>query len=156
MSTPVDPATGSTITAAIVDGAVLRDELLERVGEVRAVLRLSARERVVRGVVRVRQMIDDGSSLRRELFSIRFDAADGDAAEADAVIATRAPDESDALRLALRLPVGERDLERRVDRLGAGVAEEDVVDVRREAFARAVAPARRRADVPSGTAARSP
>ena len=128
MSTPVEPATGSTITAAMVSRAVLGDDLLERVGARGAVARLAARERVRRQVVRVRQMIDRGEQLPRELLPIRLDSADGDAAEPDAVIAARAADEAHALRLTLRLPVGQRDLERRVDRFGAGVAEEDAVE----------------------------
>ena len=114
-------------------GAVLGDHVLERVGEMRAVRGLSARVRIARRIVRVRKMIDCGQRLRRELLAIRFDAADGDAAESDAVIAARSADEANALRLSLRLPVRERDLQCRVDRLGAGVSEEDVIDVTEEA-----------------------
>src|SRR5262249_43462561 len=52
--------------------------------------------------------------------------------EADAMIAASAPDETHAFRLTLGLPVGEGDLERGIDGLRAGVAEEDVVEVPRE------------------------
>src|SRR5678816_4322626 len=76
----------------------------------------------------MRHVIDGGQQLRRELPAVGFDAADTRAAKADTVITARASDETNALRLALRLPIGERDLERGVDRFGAGVAEEDVID----------------------------
>ena len=70
-----------------VDAPCFATIVLERVGELGAVRRLSARERVAREVVRVRQMIDGRQQLRRELLAIRLDAADGDAAESNAVIA---------------------------------------------------------------------
>src|SRR5262249_39179974 len=59
-------------------------------------------------------------------------AADRRAAEADAVIAAHASDEARSLRLSLRLPERERDLERGVDGLRARVPEEHVVDVARQ------------------------
>ena len=58
-------------------------------------------------------------------------AADRDAAEADAVIGALAADEPRARALAARAVIGERDLERRVDRLRPRVAEKDVVEVTR-------------------------
>src|SRR6185503_21355806 len=76
-------------------------------------------------------MIYPRQQLGRELLAIRFDASDSDAAEADAVVAARAADESRALQLSLRLPVGERDLERAVHRFRSGVAEEHAIEVAR-------------------------
>ena len=69
--------------------------------------------------------------MRAELLAVADDAADRDAAEADAVIAALAADEARARALALRAVIGERDLERGVDRLRARVAEEHVVEVAR-------------------------
>ena len=53
------------------------------------------------------------------------------AAEVDAVIRALARDEHRAAALAVRLPVGERDLHRGVDRFGTRIGEEDVVEVAR-------------------------
>ena len=107
----------------------IANDLLERVGELRAVARLAARERVGGEIVRVGEMVDRGGKLGRELAAVRLDAADGDAAEAHAMVAARPSDEPHALRLTLGLPVGEGDLERRIDGLGARVAEENVFEV---------------------------
>ena len=103
---------------------VQREQALELVGELGAVRGLPSRERVPRQVVRVR---GGGRRRRRraEHLAVRRDAADRDAAEVDAVVAALAADEAEALRLAARAVIGERDLERGVDRLGARVGEED-------------------------------
>src|SRR6185295_13227297 len=53
------------------------------------------------------------------------------AAEVDAVITALAADEAEALRFAARAVVGERDLERGIDRLGARVGEEHAREARR-------------------------
>ena len=45
------------------------------------------------------------------------------------MIAALAADEARALRLAARVPIGERDLQRGVDGLRAGIAEEHVVEI---------------------------
>ena len=87
---------------------------------------LAAGEGVVLGRVGVRQVIDIGQQ-RAELLAVGADAAHRDAAEADAVIAALAPDQPHALRLAAGALVGERDLQRGVRALGAGVGEEDAV-----------------------------
>ena len=59
------------------------------------------------------------------------DAADRNAAEADAVIAALAADQAGALALAADVVVGERDLQRGVDRLRTRIAEEHVVEIAR-------------------------
>ena len=72
-------------------------------------------------------MVDAGQQ-RAEHLAVADDAADGGAAKADAVIAALAADQADAAALAVDLVIGERDLERGVGRLRAGIAEEHVVE----------------------------
>ena len=52
-----------------------------------------------------------------------------DAAEADAVIAALAADQAHARGVAAHVVIGERDLERGIDRLRAGIAEEHVIEI---------------------------
>ena len=73
-------------------------------------------------------MVDAGEQ-RAEEFAVVDDAADRDAAEADAVIAALAADQARARAFAAHIVIGERDLERGVDRLRAGIAEEHVVEI---------------------------
>ena len=73
-------------------------------------------------------MIDAGEQAAEEL-AVGGDAADRDAAEADAVIAALAPDQPGARALAAHAVIGDGDLERGVDRLRAGIGEEDVVEI---------------------------
>jgi hypothetical protein len=98
---------------------------LEVVGQLRAVLGLADAEGVPCRVVRVPQVID-AAEQGAEHLAIRDDAADGDAAEVDAVVAALAPDEPGARALAARAVVGDRDLERRLDRLRSRVGVEDL------------------------------
>ena len=77
-----------------------------------------------------RHVIDAGQQ-RAEHLAVGDDAADRDAAEIDAVIAALAADQAEARAVALGAVIGERDLERGLDRLRAGVGEEDMVDARR-------------------------
>ena len=119
-----------------------------------APLRLAAGEGVVRRVVGVRQVIHAGQQAAEDL-AVGDDAADRDAAEADAVIAALAADQPRARALAASAVVGERDLQRGIDRLGAGVGEEDVVEVARHGRSGAP-PARTPRDGPSGRSARNP
>src|SRR6516225_3323837 len=86
----------------------------------------AAREGVAGGVMGMRQVID-GRKLREEAPGVD-DAADRDAAEADAVIAALAPDQPGPLSFAASPMIGERDIERRVDRLRARTREEDAVE----------------------------
>ena len=71
-------------------------------------------------------MIDAGKQ-RAEHLSIVDHAADGSAAETDAMIAALAADQTDAAALAGNLVVGERDLERGIGRFRSGIAKEDVI-----------------------------
>ncbi len=107
-----------------------RDEALQIVGKLRAMLRHAAREGVARKVVRVADVIDAGKQ-RAEMLAVGDDAADRDAAEIDAVIAALAADQADAAAVALHAVIGERDLQRRVDRLRAGIGEEHMVEALR-------------------------
>ncbi len=103
------------------------DEALEIVGQVGALLRLPARETCVRrpGVAQMR----DPRHHRAERVAVAHHAAQADAADIDAVIGALAADEPGALPLALGGVIGHRDLERGVDRLGSGVAEEHVIEI---------------------------
>ncbi len=108
-----------------------RDDALELVGQMRAPFRLAAREGLLRPVVGMRQVIDAGQQAAEEL-AVGGDAAHRDAAEADAVIAALAADEARARALAAHAVIGDRDLERGIDRFGAGIGEEDVVEIARK------------------------
>ena len=132
MSTPVEPATGSTITAAMVSAPYLATMSSSASAKCAPCAGCPRENAFFAGSCVARKVVDERQRLRGELPAIRLDAADGDAAESDAVVAARAADEANALRLSLRLPVRERDLQRGVDGLGAGVAEEDVIDVARQ------------------------
>ena len=131
-----------------------RDEALELVGEMRAPFGLAAREGVLLEVVGVRQVVDAGQH-RAEHLAVGDDAADRDAAEADAVIAALAADEARARAFAAHALLGERDLERGVDRLGAGIAEEHVVEIAGRELGDAVGELEGARDAPSGTPARN-
>ncbi len=81
----------------------------------------------VADVIDARQQGGEGASVGHH-------AADRRAAEADAMIAALTADQAGAARLAGRTVIGERDLQRSVDRLGAGVGEEDAVEALRRDF----------------------
>ena len=81
-------------------GVVQRDDALQLVGELRAMLRLAAREGVLGRQVRVRHVVDAGQQ-RAEHLAVGDDAADRDAAEIDAVIAALAADQAEARAVAL-------------------------------------------------------
>src|SRR5262245_40998135 len=92
----------------------------------RAPVRLALAEGLLLAAVGRRQVVDAGEQ-RAEEFAVVDDAADRDAAEADAVIAALAPDQAGARALAAHVVIGERDLERGVDRLRAGIAKEHLI-----------------------------
>jgi hypothetical protein len=73
----------------------------------------------------------DAGQERAEEFAVVDDAADGDAAEADAVIAALAADQPGARALAAHIVIRERDLERGIDRLRARIAEKHAVEIAR-------------------------
>ena len=116
-----------------VGRVVQRDDArLQLVGEMRAPRGLAAAEGVVLEVVGVGQVIDARQHAAERL-AVGRNAADRDAAEADAVIAALAADQHVAVPFAARAVVGEGDLQRGIDRLGARVGEEHVVEaVRRK------------------------
>ena len=107
---------------------VQRDQALQIVREMRAPLGHATRERVVLEVVRVTQVID-ARQQRAEELAVVDHAADRRAAEADAVVALLASDEPLTRAFAAQPVIGDGDLQRRVDGLGAGVREEHVIDV---------------------------
>ena len=84
----------------------------------RAPFGLARGEGLFFAVVGVRQMVDAGEQ-RAEIFAVGDNTADRDAAEADAVVAALASDQAGARAFATHMVIGERDLERGVDRLRA-------------------------------------
>ncbi len=70
----------------------------------------------------------DAADHGAEALAVAGDAADRDAAEVDAVVAALAADETRALALAAGAVIGDRHLERGVDRLRARVGEEHLVE----------------------------
>src|SRR5215213_7051033 len=94
----------------------------------RTPVRLAFGEGLLLAVISVRQVIDAGQQ-RAEEFAVGDDAADRNAAETDAMIAALAPDQAGARAFAADVVIGERNLERGVDCLRAGVAEEHVIEV---------------------------
>jgi len=107
---------------------VQRHQPVEFVGQVAAPLRLADGEGLFGPVIGGRQMIDAGEQ-RAELLAVGNNATNRDAAEADAVIAALAADQPHARGVAAHVVEGERDLERGVDRLRTGIAEEYVIEI---------------------------
>jgi hypothetical protein len=75
----------------------------------------------------VAQVID-ALQHRAEVLAVVDHAADGNSAEADPVVAALAADEACARTFAAHAVVGDRNLQRRVHGLGAGVREEHAVE----------------------------
>ncbi len=98
----------------------------------------------------------DAGQLGGERAAVVDHAADRHAAEADAVIAALAADQARARALADGALIGQRDLQRGIDRLRTGIGEEDAVEARPARSRPAARRNRTRADGPSGTRARSP
>ena len=103
------------------------DKTLQGLGELDAVLRLTPGVGIARQIVGVGQVIDARQHGAREGLAIGDHPAHRNATEAHAVIAPLPADEAKALPLAPGPVIGQDDLERRVDSLGAGVDEESVV-----------------------------
>src|SRR6185312_9882874 len=74
------------------------------------------------------EMVHAGQQGARPHPAVRRDAADGDSSEADAVVGALASDEARARALAADAVIADRDLERGVDRLGARIHEEHVIE----------------------------
>jgi hypothetical protein len=104
------------------------DDALQFIREMRAPFGLAFGECLLLAIIGVRQMIDAGEQ-RAEMFAVIDDAADGNAAEARAVIAALAADQAGAPALAAHGMISERDLERGIDRLRAGIAEKDMIEI---------------------------
>ena len=156
MTTPAEPANGSTITAAMFDASCSAIRSSSSSASSAPVLRHAARERV-RLVVSASCVCGRWSASTRlaERLAVADDAADGDAAEVDAVIALLAADQARLRALALRTPVRARHLERRVRGLGARAGEEHVVEARGRELLDLVRERERRAGGRTGTRARS-
>ena len=118
---------GSMMTAAMVEASCSVTSRSSSSAKLSAVLGQAARERVPGQVVGMRQMIDAGQHRVGPHLAVGQDAAHRNTAETDTVIATLAADEPRPRRFASGAVVRERDLERGVDRLRAGVCEEHVV-----------------------------
>jgi hypothetical protein len=92
---------------------------LEFIGQMRTPGRLPARESRFGNVERVRQVIGARHQVGSERLAVGGNAADRNAAESHAVVAAFTADEAHALRLSARTVITERDLQRRIDRLGS-------------------------------------
>ena len=113
---------------------MLGGDRLEHVGQISALGRLSLAEEVGSEAVGCRQVADVRQQVIEVGVAIRRDTADRDPAESHAVVAAKPTHESRALVIAARLVIGDRDLERRIHRLGAGIGEEDVIQIARRQF----------------------
>ena len=138
-------------------GVVQRHQALEIIGEMATPFGLTFGEGVVLEAVGMRQMIDAGKG-RAEIFAVVGDAADGDAAEANAVIALFAAVQARARRIAGDIVIGERDLERGIRGFGAGIGEEHMVELagRQRGEARRELKRRRMAHLETGAVLETP
>ena len=133
ISTPVEPAIGSTMTAAMVEASCSATMRSSSSARCAPHARAGPREKALCARSWVCGRWSTPASSAPKTLRLFDDAADRDAAEADAVIAALAADQPRARRPSpLRAVIGERDLERGVDRLRAGVGEEHVVEAARQ------------------------
>src|SRR3954464_2056578 len=65
-----------------------------------------------------------------ESLPVRRHSSDGNTAEARPVVSALAADQPASCRFAAAAVIGERNLKRRVDRLGAGIRKERIVEIR--------------------------
>ena len=87
----------------------------------------TARERIAFDVERVPEMIDARNQRRTEYLAVGNDAAHRHAAKVHAVVTLLAANEAGAIALAAGTVIAQRNLQRRIDRLRAGVREEAVI-----------------------------
>ena len=126
ISTPVEPAIGSTMTAAMVEAscsATTRSRSSARSAPCSGWPTLKA----LRARSWVWRMWSTPVSRRAEHLAVAGNAADRDAAEVDAVVAALAADQPGALAFAARAVVGDGHLQRGFHRLGTRVGEEHLV-----------------------------
>ncbi len=116
----LDKASGDRV------GAVSVDEALKVIGEVDAAMCRAALLETVFLKPGVPQG-DDVGHRQGENVAVLDHARQRDAANVDAVVGPLARDHADAAGFAAGIVVGHCDLQRGIDRLGAGVGEEDVV-----------------------------
>ena len=109
------------------------DEAVEFVRQMRAPLRQATAEGGFRQIEGVGEMVHAGQ-LRAVELAVVHHAADGNAAEAHAVVAALATDEAGARAFTADAMVGQRNLQGRVHSLAAGVHEERVVHAFRGQF----------------------
>ena len=107
-------------------GIVQGDDVEQGVGALFSVLWLSLGKAVFGDAVGVGHVVHIGEAVA-EPHAVFYDAADGDAAESDAVISALAPDEDDFFAFSANALISEGDFEGGVDGFGAGVCEEDGV-----------------------------
>lgn len=110
-------------------GIVDLQQCRQFVGQMRAPLRLAARECRVLDAVRMRQMVDLRQQ-RSEIAAMTSESADRKSAPAHAVIGLGAADEPDARTLAPGAMIGACDLQCRIDGFGTGIGEENMVEAR--------------------------
>ena len=121
-----------------VGGIVCGDDArFEFIGEMRAPIGFAARKRVFFQVVGVGQMIDARQHAAVH-FAIGRHAAHRYAAEAHAVIAAFAADEDSAMAFTARAVIGQCNFQRGIHGLGAGVAEEHMIQIARQHFCQTV------------------
>ena len=104
-----------------------RHQTLKLVGEFDAVFRLALGVGVLGQIVRMRQVVDAGEQ-RAEHLAVGDDAADRHTAEIDAMIAALAADQPEARAVALGAVVGDRGLQRGLNRFRAGIGEHDMLE----------------------------
>ncbi len=93
------------------------DQALQFVGKMGTPLRQTARERIVFDIQGMRQMIHAGQHRGAEELAIVDHSANRHAAETYSVIALFAADETRALARAASAVIGNRNFQRRIDRL---------------------------------------
>src|SRR3984885_6617852 len=101
-----------------------------------APFRLALGEGLMLAIISRGQMVDARQQRAKELAVVDH-AANRNAAEADAVIAALAADQTLARALPAHVVISERDLERRVAGLGAGIAIKHVIEIARREFRQA-------------------